>query len=269
LRASYKYDLTKYAEFEVKILKTLEYKILESKCDTVFVTRYIERFEDGSRAINPSGNIGTAGCCWPIQTKVMGKVLDNKGNPVDGATVTAKSLGYVRKYNINETVKTEKDGIFRFYSAELGSTVLITASKDGLATRTKTELIKDSNEECIYYHFQGITALQDEPEITMLKVNGRQVNGSSNGDVFTELSNEPKNSKPTPQQLDNGSQIIGVGNVPSLTGINSNTLEIEMTFSEPINIDDFKSNFRIISQTGFDNKSNSFIINAKYTWFTI
>jgi hypothetical protein len=177
--------------------------------------------------------------------------------------VTAKAIDPGVNW-IGEVQRTI-NGTYVFRNAPVGARVLITVKKDDWTTRTRSEVLKSNLQGdplANIFDFSTIYAIQDEPEITMLKVNGRQVNGSSNGDLITLLANEPKNSKPTPQQLDNGSQIIGVGNVPSLTGVNSNTLEIEMTFSEPINIDDIKNYFRITSQSGFDNKSNSFIINA-------
>ncbi|MFN8578597.1 MAG: carboxypeptidase-like regulatory domain-containing protein [Candidatus Sericytochromatia bacterium] len=259
LRASFKYDLTKYAEFEIKILKTLEYKVLESKCDNIFSTRYIERFEDGFIA-RPSGDVGYCSDCIE-RTRIIGKVIDNSGNPVEGVSVNARAIDSGDNW-VGETYITGKDGVYRFYGARVGSRVVITSTKDGWATRIKSDVLRSNEIECFYYDFKGTTALQDEPEIVSLKVNGRVITNSSNGDSFLVTENSPKHIKPTPEQLDTGAQITGVGNVPSLTGVNSNTLEVEMIFSEPVNIDDIRSNFRIISQSGFDNKTKNFIINS-------
>ncbi|MFN8578594.1 MAG: carboxypeptidase-like regulatory domain-containing protein [Candidatus Sericytochromatia bacterium] len=192
-----------------------------------------------------------------------GKIFDPNGNLVEGVTVSAKAIDAGVNWSCNNTQFTNGKYVFR--NAPVGARLLITVTKDGWTTRARSEVLKSNlqgDPMVNIFDFSTIYSIQDEPEITMLKVNGRQVNGSSNGDVFLMSSNLPKLTKPTPDQMDNGSQIVGIGNVPSMTGVNSNTLEIEMTFSEPVNIDDVRSNFRIISQSGFDNKTKNFIINS-------
>ncbi|MFN8578595.1 MAG: hypothetical protein U0354_17345 [Candidatus Sericytochromatia bacterium] len=115
------------------------------------------------------------------------------------------------------------------------------------------------------FNFDGIYAIQDEPEIVSLKVNGKQVLKSSKDEEFDISKNSPRNSKPTALQMDNDSQINNIGNVPELTGVNSNTLEVEMIFSEPIKVSDVQNYFRITSQSGFDNRTKNFTIDANYS----
>ena len=214
---------------------------------------------------NPSGDFGTTKDVSERAT-FNGKVYDPNGVPVDGATVNAKSVDA----GVNWTGESQVTvgGAYVFRNAPVGARIAITVTKEGWTTRSRSEVLKSNlqgDPTANVFDFSTIYAIQDEPEVTMLKINGRQVNGSSNGDVFTSAANAPKNSKPTPGQLDNGAQITNVGNVPSLTGVNSNTLEVEMTFSEPVKVDDVRNYFRVTSQSGFDNRSTSFSVDANYS----
>ncbi len=195
-----------------------------------------------------------------------GKVYDPNLVPVDGATVTAKSVdaGVVWVGDAQVT----SGGAYVFRNAPVGTRIEITVTKDGWTTRSRSEVLKSNltgDPLANVFDFSTIYSIQDEPEVTQLKINGRLVNGSSSGDVFTTLANAPKNSKPTPGNLDNGAQIANVGNVPNLTGVNSNTLDVEMTFSEPVRRDDVEDYFRITSQQGFDNKATSFTVDRNYS----
>jgi len=214
---------------------------------------------------NPSGDFGTTKDVSERAT-FNGKVFDPNGVPVDGATVNAKSVDS----GVNWTGESQVTvgGAYVFRNAPVGARIAITVTKDGWTTRSRSEVLKSNlqgDPTANVFDFSTIYAIQDEPEVTMLKINGRQVNGSSNGDVFTTAANAPKNAKPTPGQLDNGAQIANVGNVASLTGVNSNTLEIEMTFSEPVKVDDVRNYFRVTSQSGFDNRATSFSVDANYS----
>ena len=214
---------------------------------------------------NPSGDFGTTKDVSERAT-FNGKVYDPNGVPVDGATVNAKSVDA----GVNWTGESQVTvgGAYVFRNAPVGARIAITETKEGWTTRSRSEVLKSNlqgDPTANVFDFSTIYAIQDEPEVTMLKINGRQVNGSSNGDVFTSAANAPKNSKPTPGQLDNGAQITNVGNVASLTGVNSNTLEVEMTFSEPVKVDDVRNYFRVTSQSGFDNRSTSFSVDANYS----
>ena len=218
----------------------------------------------------PSGNTGETS---DIKEKATfnGKVFDPNGVPVDGATVNAKAID--AGVNWVGEAQVTIGGAYVFRNAPVGARLAITVTKDGWTTRTRSEVLKSNLQGdplANVFDFSTIYAVQDEPEVTMLKINGRQVNGSSNGDVFTTAANAPKFSKPTATQLDNGAQITAggvatVGNVPSLTGVNSNTLEVEMTFSEPVKVDDVRNYFRVTSQSGFDNRSTSFSVDANYS----
>ncbi|MFN8577580.1 MAG: hypothetical protein U0354_12045 [Candidatus Sericytochromatia bacterium] len=195
-----------------------------------------------------------------------GKVYDPNGVPVDEATVNARAIDAGVNW-VGEAQKTI-GGAYVFRNAPVGARIVITVTKDGWTTRSRSEVLKSNlqgDPTANVFDFSTIYAIQDEPEITMLKVNGRQVNGSSNGDVFLTASNAPKLTKPTPAQMDNGSQLTGIGNVPSLTGVNSNTMEVEMTFSEPVKVSDVQNYFRITSQSGFDNRTTNFTVDANYS----
>jgi len=213
----------------------------------------------------PSGNVGTSSDIKELAT-FNGKVFDPNGVPVDGASVNAKAIDAGVNW-VGEAQSTI-GGAYVFRNAPVGARIVITVTKDGWTTRSRSEVLKSNLQGdplANVFDFSTIYAIQDEPEVTMLKINGRQANGSSNGDVFTSAANAPKNMKPTPGQLDNGAQITSVGNVPSLTGVNSNTLEIEMTFSEPVKVDDVRNYFRVTSQSGFDNRATSFSVDANYS----
>lgn len=213
----------------------------------------------------PSGNTGTSPDITSLAT-FNGKVYDPNGVPVSGAIVTAKGIDAGVNW-VGEAQETI-GGAYVFRNAPVGARIVITVTKDGWTTRTRSEVLKSNLQGdplANVFDFSTIYAIQDEPEITSLKINGKQVNGSSNGDVFTTAANAPKNTKPTPAQLDNGAQLTAIGNVPSLTGVNSDKLEIEMTFSEPIKVSDVQNYFRVTSQSGFDSRTTSFSVDANYS----
>jgi hypothetical protein len=155
----------------------------------------------------PSGNTGETS---DIKEKATfnGKVYDPNGVPVDGATVNAKAID--AGVNWVGEAQVTIGGAYVFRNAPVGARLAITVTKDGWTTRTRSEVLKSNLQGdplANVFDFSTIYAVQDEPEVTMLKINGRQANGSSNGDVFTTAANAPKNLKPTPTQLDNGAQI--------------------------------------------------------------
>ncbi|MFN8576610.1 MAG: carboxypeptidase-like regulatory domain-containing protein [Candidatus Sericytochromatia bacterium] len=215
---------------------------------------------------SPSPSTSTGSGSSSVTSLVYGKVFDPNDVPVEKAIVTAKIIdsGYSWTSLPQETV----GGAYVFRDVPVGVRLLITVTKSDWTTRERTEIVKPvltGDVSVNEYNFNKIYAIQDEPEITMLKVNGRQVTSSSNGDAFLTTSNSPKYMKPTPTQMDIGTQITDIGNVPSLTGVNSNAMEIEMTFSESIKVSDVLSYFRLVSQSGFDNRPTNFTVDGNYS----
>ncbi|MFN8577549.1 MAG: hypothetical protein U0354_11890 [Candidatus Sericytochromatia bacterium] len=194
-----------------------------------------------------------------------GKVYDPNGVPVDNVIVNAVSENCISYPWVGEPQITF-GGFYAFRNVTPNTNIIITATKDGWTNRTRNVILKDSqNPTANIFDFSGVYALQDEPEIVSLKINGQQVLKSSKDDEFDINKNIPKYSKPTPSQLSNSTQIQGVGNIPELKGVKPDKLEVEMTFSEPVKVDDVRNYFRITSQSGFNNKDSSFTIDANYS----
>lgn len=96
----------------------------------------------------------------------------------------------------------------------------------------------------------NLYALQDEPEINMLKINGQIV---TNSDTLNTKNIGITNSI-KPDSLK-----------PNITGISPDLVTIEMNFSESVNREDVENYFRITSQENIDSKKESFVINKKNT----
>jgi hypothetical protein len=73
------------------------------------------------------------------RTTIHGKVYTALGDPVDGATVTAKVLGSGRyPGGSNSLTVTTQYGSYTLNGTPTGETILVTASKSGLRTREQT-----------------------------------------------------------------------------------------------------------------------------------
>ena len=166
-----------------------------------------------------------------------GKVVDPSSVPVDGAKVSAKAIDPGVTWASEEQLTA--GGAFVFRNAPVGARILITVTKDGWTTRQRTEVLKSNltgDPLANKFDFDGIYAIQDEPEITSLKINTK-------GATATGPS-----SKPATAVLDAASA--------NLSGLDNGNLEVEMTFSEPVRTDDVQNFFRVASQN-FSIKNNT------------
>jgi len=172
-----------------------------------------------------------------------GKVYDTSGVPVDGAKVTAKSIDAGVPWTGQDQMTA--NGAYVFRNAPVGARIEITATKDGWTRRLRTEVLKSNltgNPDANKYDFGGPTdtaniySIQDEPEITSLKINGKQALDSDTGSTLNPSPRVPET-------------VPGA----SLTGITSDSLTVEMSFSEPVRQDDVQNYFRITSQNIFSN----------------
>ncbi|MEK7432738.1 MAG: hypothetical protein AABZ74_06380 [Cyanobacteriota bacterium] len=184
-----------------------------------------------------------------------GIVFDTSGKPVDDATVTARSAE-PSVYWIGEPQKTQF-GTYVFRNAPTCAKIEITAKKDGWTTRTRIEMLKsnlvgDPKANIFDFGFgngkgesdpNNLYSIQDEPEVSSLKINGVSATDS---DVSSTINSVPR----TPDGL-----------TPNITGVLSDSLKIEMVFSEPVRRDDVENYFRITSQSNFDTQKEAFIID--------
>ena len=201
--------------------------------------------------------LDTIGTTSDIKEKATfnGKVFDTSGVPVDDATVTAKSVDPAVAWT-GEPQKTQS-GAYVFRNAPVGARLEITAKKDGWTTRLRTEVLKSNltgDPKANVFDFgsgngangtdpNNLYSIQDEPEVTMLKINGKTVSDSDGASTMN----------PNPRKPD--------GLNPNITGLSSDSLTVEMTFSEPVRRDDVENYFRITSQANFNNRKTNFTID--------
>jgi len=193
-----------------------------------------------------------------------GKVYDTSGVPVEGATVTAKSVDPAVAWT-GEAQQTQS-GAFVFRNAPVGARLEITAKKDGWTTRTRTEVLKSNingDPKANVFEFgngpvgtdpNNLYSIQDEPEVTSLKINGKMATDSDTGST----------ANPNPRKPET---VPGA----NLTGISSDSLTVEMTFSEPVRRDDVENYFRTTSTAAFNNRNSNFTIDrnlssVSFTW---
>ena len=191
-----------------------------------------------------------------------GKVYDPSSVPVENATVNARSID--AGVNWTGEAQLTTGGAFVFRNAPVGTRLAVTVTKDGWTTRTRSEVLKSNlqgDPSANVFNFGGpgtgdfVYAIQDEPEITLLKINGREVTSAASSDGLQINGTPSKPTKPTSNQLSeetNGAGIATtIGYLPNLTGVNNDALDVEMTFSEPVRRDDVENNFRVTSQSVF------------------
>jgi hypothetical protein len=210
----------------------------------------------GTKPISPVGSsnpIGQTGGTSDIKERATfnGKVYNFNGVVVEGAKVTAKSLDPNVSWLGEEQITTNGSYVFR--NAPVGARVEITVYKDGWTSRTRTEVLKSNlqgDPTANVFDFGGlgasgldqsslIYAIQDEPEITGIKVNGRKVETPG------------KNGK------------------AGLSGVNRGSLEIEFTFSEPVVPKETQESFRLNSlfiNDAEDVEFNYTSTNVSFIW---
>lgn len=159
---------------------------------------------------------------------LRGKVYDIYNNPIEGVTVDAISIDEKFKWKAKTQV-SNKDGYFEFGDSPVGARILSTAKKEGWTTRYMSQVFSfnlEREEEYSFFKFEEYNAMQDEPEINSIKINGRFFTGSGKRLEYDEVP-----------YLDITPNLI----------LDKNKISIEVEFSEPISKIDFENNFRILS----------------------
>ena len=213
---------------------------------------------------NPQDTTGTTSDIKERAT-FNGKVFDTSGVPVDDATVTAKSIDPAVAWT-GEPQKTQS-GAYVFRNAPTCARLEITAKKDGWTSRTRIEMLKSNltgDPKANVFDFGNgngtsgtdilnLYSIQDEPEVISLKINGQIVTDSDGASTMNPNPRKPDALK------------------PNLTGISSDSLTVEMIFSEPVRRDDIENYFRIASQANIGLRNTNFTIDRNlisngFTW---
>lgn len=198
-----------------------------------------------------------------------GTVYDVDGTVLDGAKVSAKSIDSGVTWVGQE--QDTANGAYVFQNAPVGTRVEITAIKAGFTTRTQTVVLKSNltgDPSANTYDFGGTAgnfgqfALQDEPEVVNLKVNGTTPTaagsqGILNGTIYTPAETT----------------------AVSMSNVDNSKFEVEMNFSEPVDKESVQSNLRVYSEvtagaltkvrgSGAASVANSFLIDDGYGTFS-
>ncbi len=135
------------------------------------------------------------------RTTFNGKVYDDTNAPLDGVTVTAKSLNSSVAYEVSTVTA---GGTYAFNNAPAGVQLEITASRNGYTTRRRVEVLKSNKQgdpDANRYDFgvassnstgfgTEFNALSDKPEVTMVTP-GRNASGINPGTSFVLRFSEP------------------------------------------------------------------------------
>ena len=74
-------------------------------------------------------------------SEIIGTILDDNGNKLNGVTLKAVSLNSARPY---ESVTTNIDGLYKFTEVPIGVTIMVTATKFGYTSRVMNLVVIDS-----------------------------------------------------------------------------------------------------------------------------
>jgi hypothetical protein len=123
----------------------------------------------------------TTGTTSDIKEKATfnGTIYDTNDVPVDGAKVVATSIDPSVTWKGEDQITAGGSYVFR--NAPVGVRILITVSKDGWTTRNQTQVLKSNltgNPEANKFDFSDKDAIQDEPEVTGIKINDKVVTGA-------------------------------------------------------------------------------------------
>jgi hypothetical protein len=161
-----------------------------------------------------------------------GIVYNTDGLPVDEAKVTAVSIDTSTAWTGEAQITS--GGAYVFKNAPVGVRILITATKDGWTSRSRTEVLKSNltgDPDANKIDFEDRDAIQDEPEVTSLKINDKLVTGA--GKIITGTGS---------------AQIPTSTTSANLTSVDSSNLKFEFAFSEAIDQEDFENGFVVKSQ---------------------
>ncbi|MFN4149687.1 MAG: carboxypeptidase-like regulatory domain-containing protein [Candidatus Sericytochromatia bacterium] len=159
---------------------------------------------------------------------LTGTVYDNKNMSVDDSEVKAESIDSSVKWVGDSQITT--DGKYIFRNVPIGTKILITATKSGWTTRTQTQILTSNLTGDINvnkFDFKDKDAIQDEPEVTSIKINDKEV--TEPGRIL--IDKRPNSSDQA-----------------SISELDGSNLEFELKFSEAIKKDDFQKNLLIKSQ---------------------
>lgn len=138
------------------------------------------------------------------KTTFNGKVFDDTQAPLEGVTITAKSLNSSVPF---EATTTTAGGTYAFNNAPAGIQIEILASKPGFTTRKRVEVLKSNKQgdpNANKYDFgqdpsgngsgSANNALSDKPEVTKV-VPGRSASGVDPKTSFVLTFSEPMDKK--------------------------------------------------------------------------
>ncbi len=183
--------------FYVNSYKSFDYTYYVSdpitgKQNLVYATR--EKYVEASRACS----------CDPVDIATFnGKVYDRNGVPVDDASVSAVSS----QTGVTFVAQTQKTigGAYVFRNAPVGTRLLVTVTKPGWTTRTQTVVLKsnltgDPSNNVLNFGTDNTTnsdgtlngsisyAIQDEPEVTSIKINDKAFESAFLGDRINVIN---------------------------------------------------------------------------------
>ncbi len=150
------------------------------------------------------------------KTSFNGKVFDSTNAPLDGATVTARSLNTAISYEVETT--TSK-GTFAFNNAPAGVQIEIIVSRPGYAQMRRVEVLKSNK--------------QGDPNANRYDFGTGDGSNSSFGTEFNALTDEPLVTQILPGR--------------NASGISPET-PVVLTFSEPVDRATVESNFALCIQ---------------------
>jgi len=184
-----------------------------------------------------------------------GRVFDVNGSPVEGATVSARSIDPGVEW-VGEAQQT-LGGAYVFRNAPVGARIEITATKAGFTTRTIVDVLKSNltgNPDANRYDFSGIYAIQDEPQVTSLKINGVEVDRSGRANIlgagtdYIDLTSNGGTMASVNTDFNRGQLYPRSALNAGATGIGRDKLEVEMTFSEPVIRLSVQNNLKLFSE---------------------
>jgi hypothetical protein len=203
-----------------------------------------------SSASSPTTNSSTnptdtTGVTTDIKEKATfnGTIYDTNDVPVDGAKVTATSIDPAVTWKGEDQITAGGSYVFR--NAPVGVRVLIVVSKDGWTTRTQTQVLKSNltgNPASNKFDFSGKDAIQDEPEVTAIKINDKAVTGAGkvlDGSMFTLEMIDMGESEQRPASNTSA----------NLSAVDSSNLKFEFGFSEAVDKEDFENAIAVYSKT--------------------
>ncbi len=162
------------------------------------------------------------------RTSFNGKVFNNANMPVDGATITARSLNDSVPF---EAETTTAGGTFAFNNAPAGVQIEIVLSQPGFAPRRRVEVLKSNK--------------QGDPNANRYDFGNDGSTGGNFGVGFNAASDKPEVIRLSPGRN---------------TVVDTNNPPIVITFSEPMDKASVESNIALCINTSIQDSSNAEIV---------